>query len=173
MLRAALACVDAQGAEAVSMRRVADTLGVTPMALYNHVADKRALLDGVADLVAREIALPPPEAPWERRLRGTLRAIRRAYLRHPNAAPLVQATRATTPALSAPANAALDALGAAGLPPAAALEAWTALIGLTNGHVAYELDGHAPAVDFEHAFGYALDALIAGLVGGRAARTPA
>lgn len=155
------------------MRRVADTLGVTPMALYNHVADKRALLDGVADLVAREIALPSAAAPWERRVRETLRAVRRVYLRHPNAASLVQATRAATPALTAPANTALAALADAGLAPTAALEAWTALIGLTNGHVAYQLDDHAPAVDYDHAFGYALDALIAGLVGDRAARTPA
>lgn len=165
VLRAGLAFVDANGAEAVSMRRIADALGVTPMALYNHVEDKRALLDGIADLVAREIDAPPAGAPWQRRLRETLRAVRRVYLVHPHAAPLIQTAHASTPALLAPMRHALDALADAGLPPRPALDAWVALIGLTNGHVAYQLTGHAPELDFDRAFTHALDALVAGLAG--------
>ena len=50
------------------MRRLAADLGVTPMALYNHAADRSDLLDGVADLVAGEIAHPSARWGWRRRL---------------------------------------------------------------------------------------------------------
>jgi hypothetical protein len=101
------------------------------------------------------------------------------------AVPLLQRTRALTPALLTPAETALAALADAGLPPAAARAAWAALIGLTFGHATYQLAGHmagppagtvapadfprvaalteAPPFDWDRAFGHALDALIDGL----------
>ena len=58
MLRAALALADAEGIEALSMRRLAKELGVEAMSLYNHVANKDEILDGIIDLVAGEFELP-------------------------------------------------------------------------------------------------------------------
>ena len=50
ILRTAVALADEHGSDAVSMRRLAQELGVDPMSLYHHVANKDALLDGMADL---------------------------------------------------------------------------------------------------------------------------
>lgn len=63
VLRAAVELADAEGIDAVSMRRVADRLGVVPMALYKHVADKDDLLDGMVDELIAEFATPAPALP--------------------------------------------------------------------------------------------------------------
>jgi AcrR family transcriptional regulator len=188
VLEAALAIADRDGVQALSMRRLAADLGVTPMALYNHVAGRDDLLDGVADLVAGEIARPAPGWGWRRRLVAVLTETRAACLRHPAALPLLQGTRAMTPALLAPVEIGLEALSDAGLPPASARAGWAALASLTFGHAAYQLAGHmhgsasgrgtidpaafpriaamgdAPPFDWDRAFRRALDALVDGLV---------
>ena len=188
LLRAALGLVDAEGVESLSMRRLAAVFGVTPMAVYNHVRDRADLLDGVADLVAREIGRPSGRWGWRRRLRAVLHATRAVCLAHPAAIPLLQGAQSLTPTLLTPAETALEALEDAGLRPVAAWTAWTALIGLTFGHASSELAGHmrgpaagrgaldsaafpriaalhaAPAFDWDRAFDRALDALIDGLV---------
>ena len=58
VLQAAVARADADGLEAFSMRRLAQELGVVPMALYKHVANKDELLDGMVDIVFAEIESP-------------------------------------------------------------------------------------------------------------------
>ena len=64
VLRAAVALADAGGVESLSMRRLARELGVVPMALYKHVANKDEMLDGMVEVVVGEI--DPPE--WRHRL---------------------------------------------------------------------------------------------------------
>ncbi len=59
MLQAGVALADEAGLEAFSMRALAQELGVVPMALYKHVANKDELLDGMVDIVFGEIELPP------------------------------------------------------------------------------------------------------------------
>jgi AcrR family transcriptional regulator len=188
VLEAALAIADDDGVQALSMRRLAADLGVTPMALYNHVAGREDLLDGVADLVAGEIARPSARWGWRRRLVTVLGDTRAACLRHPSALPLLQGARAMTPALLAPVEIGLEALENAGLRPPAARAGWAALVSLTFGHLAYQLAGHmqgpasgrggldpaafpriaamqtAPPFDWDRAFGRALHALVDGLV---------
>ncbi|MDI2126511.1 TetR/AcrR family transcriptional regulator [Yinghuangia seranimata] len=98
VLDAALAIADEAGLDAVSMRAVADRLGVTPMALYRHVDGKDALLDG---LVGRVLAglLPADggkELPWGERLRALAYACREATLRHPWSAQLLFSRPAVT-----------------------------------------------------------------------------
>lgn len=168
VLRAALALVDDADLNALSMRRLAARLGVTPMALYNHVSGRRDLLDGIADLVARDMAPRPAPADWHEQVRAWATAMRRAYLAHPHAVPAVQTTRATTPALMAPVEAVVAALEAAGFDRPTARAGWAAVVALVNGHVGYQLGGHmagpgeAP-LDFDAAFALALDALVTGL----------
>ena len=141
----ALAIVDAEGPDGVSMRQLAERLGVTAMALYNHVEDKQDVLDAVAERVLSEIDLPSTRRPWADRLVGLFVQLRDAYLRHPRAVVLVQnASRATTPMLVAM-EYALEALDEAGLDPMAALEAWSALVALTNGHAIYQSGHHLDA----------------------------
>jgi TetR/AcrR family tetracycline transcriptional repressor len=188
VLRAALAVVDEEGVAALSMRRLAADLAVTPMALYNHVRGRADLLDGVADLVARGIERPSSRWGWRRRLKAVLLSTRRACLRHPAAVTLLQDARALTPALLGPTETALEALDEAGLRSDGAQAAWAALISLTFGHVTYQLAGHMrgpstgtgsfdaaafPKIaamtggrpfDWDRAFARAVDALIDGLV---------
>ena len=59
VLRAAVALADTGGIESLSMRKLGDELGVEAMSLYNHVANKDDLLDGMIDAVFAEIDLPP------------------------------------------------------------------------------------------------------------------
>lgn len=124
------------------MRGLARQLGVTPMALYNHVEDKQAVLDAVAERILSGISRPQAGSPWQERIESIFTQLRAAYLRHPKAVVLVQtATRASVPMLT-PMQSALQALGDAGLGPIAALEAWAGLVGLTNGHAAYQINRH-------------------------------
>jgi AcrR family transcriptional regulator len=82
ILRAALAFVDEHGLEALTMRRIAQELGVEAMSLYNHVANKDEILDGLIETVATEIELPPPGADWKEALRHILVSAQQTLLRH-------------------------------------------------------------------------------------------
>jgi AcrR family transcriptional regulator len=101
VLRAAVALADEDGIAAVSMRGLAADLGVVPMALYKHVADKDALLDGMVDAVIGEI--PPPGAglDWKRAVRQRILAARQAVLRHPWARQAIESRTNRTPAVLA------------------------------------------------------------------------
>ncbi len=96
ILRAAVALADEHGSDAVSMRRLAQELGVDPMSLYHHVANKDALLDGMADLVVSEIATPAADRDWKAALRARVLAAREVMLRHPWASRVLE-TRAEAP----------------------------------------------------------------------------
>ena len=65
VLRAAVAFADANGIESLSMRKLARELGVEAMTLYYYVANKNDLLEGMMDLVAAEIQLPPDDLDWK------------------------------------------------------------------------------------------------------------
>jgi AcrR family transcriptional regulator len=78
-----------QGLGAVSMRAVARDLGVTPMALYRHVADKTALFEGLVDVVYEDVPAPPRDLPWRERIRWIGEAVRGAVQRNPGIAPLL------------------------------------------------------------------------------------
>jgi TetR/AcrR family tetracycline transcriptional repressor len=81
---AALAFIDADGLEAVTMPKLAQRLGVGTMSLYRHVQDKDDLIEAVAERVMRDIQVPAGDADdWEGRVVGYLRALRNAALTHP------------------------------------------------------------------------------------------
>ena len=83
VLRAALALADAGGHEALSMRNVGKKLGVEAMSLYNHVANKEDILDGLVDIVFSEIAVPSPgEVDWKTAMRRRAISVREALNRH-------------------------------------------------------------------------------------------
>lgn len=83
VLRSAVALADRDGIEAVSMRNLADHLGVVPMALYKHVADKEALLDGMVDVVVGEIGPVELEEPWKDAVRARVLTARETLRVHP------------------------------------------------------------------------------------------
>ena len=82
VLRAAIDLADADGIEAVSMRRLAKHLGVEAMSLYNHVDNKDEILDGIVDGVVSEIDLPSDEVDWKTAIRRSAISSRDVYLRH-------------------------------------------------------------------------------------------
>jgi AcrR family transcriptional regulator len=82
VLRAAIVLADAEGIEALSMRRLAKELGVEAMSLYNHVDNKDEILDGIVDLVASEFDLPSGAGDWKAAMRRHLVSARDVLLRH-------------------------------------------------------------------------------------------
>src|SRR5579864_6680848 len=69
VLRAAVTFADGNGIAALSMRKLGEVLGVEAMSLYNHVANKDQLLDGMVDLVFSEIDLPAGGTDWKTAMR--------------------------------------------------------------------------------------------------------
>src|SRR5688500_13801430 len=69
VLSAALALVDAEGLDALTMRRLGQELGRDPMGLYRYAANRAALLDGVSELVLNELAIFPDDPDWRAQLR--------------------------------------------------------------------------------------------------------
>ena len=102
VLGAAIDLADEHGIEALTMRRLAQELGVEAMSLYHHVANKQALLDGVVDAVIVELEEElggfgvPQNSDWRTSLRTRVLAARQIMLRHPWA-PSVIETRTTMP----------------------------------------------------------------------------
>jgi TetR/AcrR family transcriptional regulator, tetracycline repressor protein len=88
IISVAVELVDQYGLDALSMRKLGAALGVEAMSLYNHVENKDDVLDGMLELVMRQIAIPGPGAPWDDRLRALANEIRRAGLEHPGVLPL-------------------------------------------------------------------------------------
>jgi len=82
VLEAAVALADEAGLEAASMRRIAQELGVVPMALYKHVANKDELLDGMVDIVFDEIESPSGDPDWRSAMRRRAMSAREALKRH-------------------------------------------------------------------------------------------
>jgi AcrR family transcriptional regulator len=82
VLHAAVALADRSGLEAVTMRKLAGELGVEAMSLYNHVAGKDDLLDGMIDIVFSEIEPPPAGGDWKGALRNRAISTRDALSRH-------------------------------------------------------------------------------------------
>ncbi len=103
------AIANEQGIEAVSMHSVARGLGVTPMALYRHVRDKSALLDGLVATVYGDVLPPDPDLPWRERILAVGTSLRDAARRNPGVAELL-AQRNQPPGSS---HVVLDVIGVA------------------------------------------------------------
>jgi AcrR family transcriptional regulator len=101
VLWAAVALADEGGVESLSMRKLAHELGVVPMALYKHVANKDALLDGMIDVVVGEIDPPIEGAEWKTAIRERILSARRALLRHPWASQVMESRTEPTPTVLA------------------------------------------------------------------------
>jgi len=113
---AALAIADAEGLEALTMRRLGHEVGAAPMAAYSHFADKRDLLAEVVDAVMGEVELPEPDGRWRKPLRRIALSLRHALLAHPAAMPALHACGARGPNALAVLDRAHGVLRAAGFP---------------------------------------------------------
>jgi AcrR family transcriptional regulator len=101
VLRAAVALADQIGIDALSMRRLAEELGVVPMALYKHVASKEELLDGMVDIVVAEIDPPLGGGDWKLAVRQRILSARRSLQRHPWAPEVIESRTAPSPVMLA------------------------------------------------------------------------
>ena len=97
VLQAAVTLADEIGIEALSMRRLAHELGVVPMALYKHVENKEALLDGMVEVIIGEIDPPVADADWKSAVRMRVLSARQALQRHPWARQAIESRVNKTP----------------------------------------------------------------------------
>jgi AcrR family transcriptional regulator len=127
VVQAAVALADAHGLDALTMRRLGEALGVEAMSLYNHVANKVDLLDGMVDLVFGEIGLPDPSDDWKPAMRQRAVSARSAVSRHPWATGLMESRAAPGPANLRHHDAVIGSLRAGGFPVALAAHAFSLL----------------------------------------------
>lgn len=100
VLHAAIRLADQGGIESLTMRKLARALGVEAMSLYNHVANKGDLVDGIVDLVVGEIELPSTAQDWDVAIRECAISAHEALLRHPWACSLVMSPTTTRTVLT-------------------------------------------------------------------------
>jgi AcrR family transcriptional regulator len=124
VLQVAVAVADGAGLDAFSMRGLAQELGVVPMALYKHVANKDELLDGMVDIVFSEIELPAGDLDWSSAMRRRAISTREALQRHSWAIGMME-SRHPGPANLANHNAVMGCLRKAGFSFATAIHAYS------------------------------------------------
>jgi TetR/AcrR family transcriptional regulator, tetracycline repressor protein len=139
VVETALALAEAEGADALTMRRLGRALGVEAMSLYRHVANRDDLLDALLEALVERHEPLDPAAPWEDRVRAFARGARRTAHEHPQAFRLVALRPLRTPAVLARTDALLQALLDAGLPPERAVEALRLVGSFTTGYLLTEL----------------------------------
>ena len=114
----ALKLADADGLDTLTIRKLADHLGVTPMALYWHFRSKEDLLEGVAEQVWGELDVNvDPDAPWWAQLQGILESLVRVLRAHPAAAQLLLEHEKRNEAALRATEVTLDILRRAGFDP--------------------------------------------------------
>ena len=145
VLAAALEIIDRDGADALSMRRLARALNRDPMILYRHAPGKAALLDGVAETVLAQLHVDSADPDWAGQLREVARRFRALALTHPHVVPLIVTRPLATPlglrplGTLRPLEDILALLTRAGFSGPDALHIYRALFGFLHGHVLDEL----------------------------------
>jgi AcrR family transcriptional regulator len=145
VLVAALRLVDANGVEALSMRRLGKALDCDPMQLYRYAPSKDALLDGIVELVLSRLEVPQADdGDWAEVLRRTAHGFRELALAHPNVVPLLVTRPLATPLALRPLGTLrpleklLDLFITAGFGEREALHAYRLYMGFLHGHVLNE-----------------------------------
>jgi AcrR family transcriptional regulator len=154
VLLAAIDLADEKGLDAVTMRRLGERLGVEAMSLYNHVANKDDILDGIADKVLGEIELPAPSDDWKTAMRQRAKSVRDVLSLHPWAAALTGTRVRPGPATLRYADWVLGCLRRAGFTPDLAARAFWVLDSYIYGFVTQQaslgLEGSASAEQGEY-----------------------
>lgn len=139
VVTAAMALADEQGAAGVTMRAVATQLGVEAMSLYNHVAGRDDILDGMVDAVFAEIDLPTSSSGWRAAMRDRAASSRTVLRRHPWAVGLMDSRGQPGPATLRHHDAVLGALRGGGFSVAMAAHAFSVIDSYLYGFVLQEL----------------------------------
>ncbi|NEO83890.1 MAG: TetR/AcrR family transcriptional regulator [Spirulina sp. SIO3F2] len=148
VLKAALQLVDAEGIEALSMRKLAQALGVQAMSLYNHVVNKDEIIDGIVDLVIGEIELPDRTSAWQTAMRKRARSAHTVLLQHPWATLTIVSRVNVGPANLRYVDATLGCLREAGFSWEMADHAWNAIDSHIYGFTLQELNFPFEATEY-------------------------
>ena len=145
ILQTALSIVDRDGVNRSSMRRLSDALGRDPVMIYRHVANKAAVLDGVAEIVLAQLSVDTADPDWADQLRTVAHDFRQLALAHPNVVPLLVTRPLATPlgqrppGMLRPLEDVLALLMSAGFTGEDALHGYRVLFGFLYGHILHEL----------------------------------
>jgi AcrR family transcriptional regulator len=159
LLEAGLRIARREDLEKLTLKKLADEFGVTPMAVYRHFKNKAEIIDGVLDLFVHEAAVTDHEGAgnpedWQRWIRLTFAAMRRALLETPSVIPLLGTSYSFGPGAMAVLEEALGVLRNAGLSQRGAVEAFLTLVSYTIGAVGFQAAWERlPAPDQEEDLG--------------------
>jgi AcrR family transcriptional regulator len=194
LLRIAKRILDEEGLDAISMRRLASEVGMTPMAVYRHVPNKNALLEALVDEVLSRVDFSaPPGTGWTEHVRSAVRSLWRQMHRHPWLVALLLRGPLLNRGVFRASESAFQVLRAAGFDDTSAIRAMRVLVGYTVGFASLAIArrgvGSAvyrevPAEEFptraalaprlgpfdREQFEFGLDAIIAGLEGHRTSK---
>jgi len=134
IIQAATKLADEQGIEALSMRKLGAALDVEAMALYNHVANKDEIFDGMVDSVFASIPLPSPGEPWADSIRRVGTGAVEAFADHPWTMATLKSSGSAGPAFLRFADSVIGLLLDAGFSDEEAHHAWHMLASYTMGH---------------------------------------
>jgi AcrR family transcriptional regulator len=138
VLAAAVELADSAGLSALTMRSLANALGIQPMSLYHHVANKEEILDGLVDAVFAEIVTPVPGRDWRGEITRRCRSARVVLNRHPWAVPLLESRTSPGPATLRHHDAVLATLRAGGFSLATTALAYAVLDAFVYGFTLQE-----------------------------------
>lgn len=144
MLAEALALVDAEGMDALTVRALATRLGTGSSTLYRHVASRDEMLVLLVDAVLGEVRLPDPELPGRVRVEQLSAELRRVLRGHPHVVPALGGAPLRGPNAMRASACGLDNLLAAGHPPDRARTAYLALLDYVLGSVAFDAAAEVP-----------------------------
>jgi AcrR family transcriptional regulator len=140
VMRAALVLADTSGIDSLTMRNLGRELGVEAMSVYNHVANKDDILDGIVDLVFSEIDLPSEGAEWKPAMRNRAISAHEALLRHPWATSLMQSRTKPGPATLRHHDTVLGTLRKAGFAVVMAAHAFSVIDGYVYGFALQQIN---------------------------------
>jgi AcrR family transcriptional regulator len=138
VLRGAVAVADAGGLAGLTIRSLAQQLGVKPMSVYHHVANKEQILDGIVDIVFTEIELPVVGGDWRAEMRRRAHSARAVLRRHPWAIGLLESRTTPGPATLRHHDAVIATLRAAGFSREMTAHAYALLDSYTYGFALQE-----------------------------------
>jgi AcrR family transcriptional regulator len=141
ILDVALAIAAERGLDALSMRAVAQRMGVTPMALYGYFRSKDEMLDAVLGRLLAEVPVPPAGLGWREVVEHLADGWRAVATRHPSVVPLVLTRPATSPEAILVVDLTYQALLAAGVPPTQVARLERMLSTFAIGHTLSEVSG--------------------------------
>lgn len=135
----AVVLADRGGIDALTIRRLAEACGLSPMGLYRHIRDRSELLDLVVERVLVEIPAPPSRGSWQTRARRLFEGMRRVSLAHPGVVALGVQRATPVRAMAGFTDHALGIMGQAGFAGDEAMMAYDAMLMFTIGSVLWQI----------------------------------